>query len=40
MSNRMMRWFDGRHLPEELLRVVDECRHLAANMDESLEESC
>lgn len=37
--NRMMRWFEYSHLPEELARVSRECAKLADYMDTHLPES-
>ena len=39
MSNRLMRWFDGSHLMEDLKEPMSKCRELAQWMDENLPES-
>ena len=38
MANRMMRWFEYRHLPPHLQDISAECGHLAAFMDTELPE--
>jgi hypothetical protein len=38
MTNRMIRWFDASHLPEDLAAVSDPIGDLARDMDAKLPE--
>ena len=38
MGNRMLKWFDSRHLKPDLEVLVDCCLVLAEEMDDRLEE--
>ena len=38
MANRMLKWFDGRHLADDLREVSEACADLAEAMDEKLAE--
>ena len=38
MANRMLKWFDGGHLADDLREVSEACADLAEAMDEKLAE--